>query len=194
MQEYVILSAAWFLYFFIHSFFASIRVKYFFEKTIKNFFRIYRFLYSSFSTVGLLALLIYNATIPPVILFESTGIVRYLSLVAATFGVIVFRLAFREYRFLSFIGLRQEAMELKRTGILNRVRHPIYSGTILIVVGFFLFIPTVASLVSVCCILVYLPIGIYLEEKKLKAIFGEQYTIYKKEVPSVFPNIFKMLF
>jgi protein-S-isoprenylcysteine O-methyltransferase Ste14 len=130
----------------------------------------------------------HNASITPIILFESKGFIRYLSLMLATFGIIVISRAFREYRFISFIGLQVEASEFKRAGILRYVRHPIYSGTILIVIGFFLFIPTLATFLSVICVLIYLPIGIYFEEEKLIRQFGEQYRSYKKEVPSIFPR------
>jgi methanethiol S-methyltransferase len=188
-MNYFILVALWVLYFFLHSLLAALRSKAFFERILGKAFRFYRIMYSLVSTIGLLFLLFVNSAIPSSLLFESIGLVRYLSLILATFGVIVISRTFKEYRFSSFIGLKQEDNEFKRTGILKYVRHPIYSGTILIVIGFFLFSPTLATLVSVSCILVYLPIGIYLEERKLIKQFGDQYVSYKKEVPSIFPGI-----
>jgi methanethiol S-methyltransferase len=193
-MSYVILCALWLIYFFLHSLLASVRIKSFFEKSLKQGFRFYRIMYSFISTVGLAILLIFNATIPSSLLFDSEGLVRYLSLMLATFGVIVISRTFREYRLSSFIGLKEETTEFKQTGILKYVRHPIYSGTILIVIGFFLFNPTRSTLVSVCCIFAYLPVGIYLEEKKLIKQFGDQYISYKKEVPSIFPGVKKKLF
>ncbi len=190
-MEYLMLSALWFLYFAFHSLLASATVKSFFEKFLKNRFRFYRIVYSLISTVGLFLLLLFNASIPSKLLFASVGLVRYLSLMLATFGVIVIIRAFREYRFSSFVGLKQETYEFSQIGILKHIRHPIYSGTILIVIGFFLFNPSMATLISVSCILVYLPVGIYLEERKLIKQFGDQYVSYKKEVPSIFPRFKK---
>ena len=37
--------------------------------------------------------------------------------------------------------------------------------------------------------LVYLPIGIRLEEHKLIAQFGEEYRRYRREVPALFPKL-----
>lgn len=193
-MKYVILIALWVLYFILHSALASAGAKSFFERILKNAFRFYRILYSVIATLGLLALLLFNASIASPLLFKSEGLIRYLCLMLTTSGVIVISRAFREYRFSSFIGLRQEVMEFNRTGILKHVRHPIYSGTILIVIGFLLFNPTVATLISVCCILAYLPFGIYLEEKKLIKQFGDRYLSYKKDVPSVFPMLRKRSF
>ncbi len=188
-MSYVILCVLWILYFILHSLLASIRVKSFFKKFMKNEYRFYRIIYSVISTTGLLFLSVFNASISPVIIFVSGGLVRYLSLMIATFGVIIISRAFREYKFSSFIGVEKEENEFKQTGILKHVRHPIYSGTVLIVLGFFLFNPTSATLVSVCCIIAYLPIGIYFEEKKLINQFGHEYLTYKQKTPSVFPKI-----
>jgi protein-S-isoprenylcysteine O-methyltransferase Ste14 len=194
MIKYVVLCALWFLYFFLHSVLASNKVKAFFERTLKKEFLFYRILYSLISILGLFVLLFFNASIPSVPLFSGAGLVRYLSLLLATFGVMVISRAFREYPFSSFIGLKKEDGSFKSTGILKYVRHPIYSGTILVVIGFFLFTPTLATMISMCCILLYLPIGIYLEERKLIKQFGVEYVTYKKEVPSIFPNVKKLLF
>ena len=188
-MEYLILTALWFIYFTLHSILASTKVKSFFEKLLSSGFRFYRMGYTIISTVGLIALLLFNESLPLKLIFESVGLMRYLSLVMATFGVIVISRAFREYRFSSFVGLKKETSEFSQSGELKYVRHPIYSGTILIVIGFFLFNPSMANLISVSCILFYLPVGIFLEEKKLIEQFGDRYISYRKEVPSIFPKI-----
>ena len=121
--------------------------------------------------------------------FESGGAIRYLSLVLTTFGVMTIQLAFRQYRAKSFVGLAPEEQTLRRKGILNVIRHPIYSGLILMTVGFFLFIPNLASLIASVCILTYLPIGIYLEERKMVQLFGQDYIDYLKEVPALIPRL-----
>lgn len=189
MTSYGLLALGWVIYFAIHSGLAADRVKVFFKNHLHGGFRYYRIVYSLISTVGLLGLLFLNAVIQGELLINPHGIIRYLSLMLATFGVIIVSRAFKEYDVLSFVGFRQEEAKFSRSGILNYVRHPIYSGTILIVVGFFLFTPTTATLLSTVCIFVYLPIGIYLEEKKLIHQFGDQYIQYKKEVTSLIPRL-----
>lgn len=191
MTGYGLLALGWTIYFAIHSVLAADRVKIFFKNLLHGGFRFYRIVYSLLSTVGLLGLLFLNAIVGGKLVINPQGIVRYLSLMLATFGVIIVSRAFKEHDALSFVGFRQEEMKFNRSGILNYVRHPIYSGTILIVIGFFLFNPTLATIVSTVCIFVYLPIGIYLEEKKLVQLFGDQYIQYKKEVPSLIPRLSK---
>jgi protein-S-isoprenylcysteine O-methyltransferase Ste14 len=191
MADYGLLVLGWIIYFTIHSVLAADTVKGFFRNLLQGGFRFYRLFYSLISTAGLLGLLFLNAMISGELLLNPQGLIRYLSLMLATFGVIIVSRAFREHDAASFIGLRQEEMKFSRSGILNSVRHPIYSGTILMVIGFFLFTPTIATLVSTVCIFAYLPIGIYLEEKKLIHLFGDQYIQYKKQVPSLIPKLFK---
>lgn len=190
-MDYVLLGLGWAVYFAIHSVLAADRVKAIFRSLLQSGFRFYRILYSLISTIGLLGLFFFNAAIEGVWLFNPMGVVRYLSLMLATLGVIIVSRAFKEHNALAFVGLKQEEIKFSRSGILNYVRHPIYSGTILITVGFFLFRPTTSSLISTICIFGYLPVGIYLEEKKLINQFGEQYLLYKKEVPALIPKLIK---
>lgn len=186
MSPYFLLVAAWAIYFFLHSLLASTRVKKFFPV------RIYRIGYVLFSTGGLLFILFYNETIPGELLLKNDGLIRYVSLVFTAFGVIVIRLAFRQYSIKEFVGLGEEKeVGLNTEGILSSIRHPIYAGTVLIVLGFFFFLPNLPTLISCACIFIYLPIGIYLEEKKLIATYGEAYLEYKKRVPSLIPRSIK---
>ena len=188
-MNYILLAGGWALYFGLHSLLAAEGVKQAAARVWGKAFRFYRLFYSIISTVGLIALLMLNGSIPGDYFFESTGVVRYLSLLQTTFGVMTVQLAFRQYRLKSFLGLAAETTALKIEGILKYVRHPIYSGLILVTLGFFLFIPNLPTLISCACILFYLPIGIYLEEKKLILIFGEAYLKYKTEVPALVPRL-----
>ena len=188
-MNYLVLTGGWIVYFALHSLLASDQVKQKVSRTLGSVFRYYRLFYSAFSLVGLLGLLILNGSIQSEYLFRSEGIIRYISLVATTFGVMTIQIAFRQYKLKSFLGLVAENNELKIEGILKLVRHPIYSGIILIVIGFFLFIPNVPSLISCGCVFVYLPIGVYLEEKKLIAMFGDAYERYRETVPAIIPRV-----
>jgi protein-S-isoprenylcysteine O-methyltransferase Ste14 len=123
-------------------------------------------------------------------LFTREGFIRYISLILAAGGVIVIRSAFKIYKLSAFLGFSIEKEKFITSGILAHVRHPIYLGTILIAVGFWLFTPDLATLISVVCIFIYLPFGIYLEEKKLTRQFGKEYLDYKKKVPAIVPKLF----
>jgi methanethiol S-methyltransferase len=187
-MEYVFLIGGWILYFGLHSLLAASSVKRSAEHRLGKGFRYYRLGYSLISLVGLVGLLFLSGSIPAAYFFSSEGVIRYVSLVFTTFGVILIQVSFRQYNLKGFLGLEPEAQHLRSDGILRWVRHPIYSGVILITVGFFLFIPNLPSLVSCLCILAYLPVGIMLEEKKLISSFGEAYRSYRKEVPALIPR------
>ena len=185
-SQYIVLITGWVVYFFLHSFLATNKIKTTFP------YRYYRLVYNTLSAVGLFILLIYNGVIKSTLLFSKTDMLKFVALVLAAFGVIIINLAFKRYNVREFMGFRPEqSQELDTGGILNYIRHPIYSGTILIVIGFFLFSPYVSSLVSAVCILLYLVVGIYLEERRLIKQFGEEYAEYKKRVPMLIPKSLK---
>lgn len=181
-MDYAILTGGWILYFVLHSVLASDAVK---RKVNRKNLRLF---YSTFSLVGLLALLFWNGRIQSAHFFPSEGWTRYISLMVTTFGVMIIQIAFRQYNLRAFLGFSEEKDEFKTSGILQQIRHPIYTGTILVILGFFLFIPNLPTLVSCCIMLLYLPIGIYFEEKKLVAAYGDLYREYKKRVPSLIPR------
>ncbi|MEQ8304504.1 MAG: NnrU family protein [Cyclobacteriaceae bacterium] len=191
MTKFILLFLCWVLYFFLHSWLASTSAKHFAKTSFKFSDRSYRIFYVTLSSVGLILLLVFNSNIPAVLFFSNEGWLRYLSLVLTAFGVIIIKVSFREYDFEAFMGVKNpEGEAFSSNGILSKVRHPIYAGTILIVLGYFLFNPTMPTLVSMSCIFLYLPLGIYLEEQKLIKLYGEKYRKYKEEVPALFPTLF----
>lgn len=188
-MNYFGLAGGWIVYFALHSLLASEQVKRRASSALGRAFRHYRLFYSLFSIIGLLGLLVLNGSIPADYFFKSEGPIRYLSLMVTTFGVMTIQIAFRQYKLKSFLGFAEEKNEFKIDGILKLVRHPIYSGLILITIGFFLFMPNLPSLISCLSVFVYLPIGIHLEEKKLIATFGEKYKQYRESVPALVPRL-----
>jgi methanethiol S-methyltransferase len=77
---------------------------------------------------------------------------------------------------------------LIQKGMYNRVRHPLYLGLTLVFLGYFLVAGTTGSLIHLACLILYLPFGIYFEERKLLALYGETYKKYKDQVPAFFPK------
>ena len=189
-MSYFILILGWIIYFFIHSLLAADAVKLFVADKLPFLYKYYRLIYSFVAIMGLMFLLVLNGAIPADYFFESSGWIRYLSMALAAFGVIIINQAFKYYRLSSFLGIAaEETQSLVISRLLSKVRHPLYSGTILIVMAFFLFIPNLPTLLSASCILVYLPIGIWLEEKKLIKKFGKAYLDYKVRVPALIPKL-----
>lgn len=184
---YLTVACCWFLYFLIHSGLASNQIKSMFKATH------YRIFYNLVALVGLLIIAGFISFQTHQLLFPKTGFSQLLGLILATYGILILKKAFKQYSIKSFIGLgsKQEKSIFIRSGILHYIRHPIYTATILLILGYFVFSPSDLNLVSVLSILSYLFVGIRLEEQKLIAEFGESYIHYKEEVPMLFPKDFQ---
>lgn len=191
-MDYLLLACGWVVYFALHSLLASVSVKRMAANWFGNGFRYYRLAYSVLATAGLIGLFVSSGSIPSASFFQSVGIVRYVGIFFTMGGVMVIQVAFRQYRLKGFLGFVGEENKLKRNGILAWIRHPIYAGLILLALGFFLFIPNPPTLVSCVCIFSYLPLGIFLEEKKMIREFGQTYIDYRKEVPALIPRWSKL--
>ena len=190
MVELILLGVGWAVYFFVHSLLAANGPKNYIINLSGLSQRGYRVLYNVISGVGLLVMIGYLSIVSKGALFPVGDEVRFVSLSMVVIGVIVIRQAFKQYDMGEFLGIRfGEDNEFRRKGILNQIRHPLYSGTILIIIAMFLYSPTFGTLVTMVVTFLYLAIAIPLEEKKLIDLYGDDYRRYKKEVPSIFPRI-----
>ncbi len=187
----------WATFYGLHSLLANLDFKHWLSDKIGHAYKAYRLVYSLFSTVFFLFIMIYGAGIEKQYLLKSTDFTTYLGYMFAGFGTIILVKAFRNFSIATFSGLRlhndlEEEFELIKSGIHAYVRHPIYSGLLLIFLGFFFFDPVISSLIHLGCLVAYLPVGIFFEEKKLIRLYGKRYTEYKKEVPALFPTKFRV--
>jgi protein-S-isoprenylcysteine O-methyltransferase Ste14 len=82
-------------------------------------------------------------------------------------------------------GLTQQ--ELVMTGVYGIVRHPLYLAGIMI----FTFNPriTVNSLTVTALADAYFLFGVFMEERRLARLFGEQYREYRRRVPMMIPRL-----
>lgn len=178
------------IYFFLHSALATEEVKESLQPLFGNSKRKYRLFYSFISTIGLLLIGFLLMTTPSIYFIEGSGWNRYIGLVLSTWGILLLSSAFKSFSTSQFLGLKEDQSdkELITTGLHGRIRHPLYAATILITLGALIFIPSDIMLVSALMIFLYLPIGIYLEEQKLKKLFGDSYIDYKKKTPAILPR------
>jgi len=107
--------------------------------------------------------------------------------VIALIGVGVFLLAA-----IQFLWNRHRGVELIRTGAYSVVRHPQFTGIIIITIGLTVMVMTYGFTSSQIAglwllqILGYIAIARY-EEWRLSKRFGEDYRQYKRKVPFLFP-------
>lgn len=187
--DHTILFLAWGVFYTLHSVLLLPSIKARINLNPKT----YRLLYNLISLIIIALVLFVGAIIPSPLVMVPTQIHFYIGLMMATMGIFIIKRAFRNYSTGVFLGLKTENVDaqLITEGLQRKVRHPVYSGTILIFLGYFIYNPLLSSFVTLLALLIYLPIGIKLEEKKLVDKFGKAYIDYQQDVPAIFPIIYK---
>lgn len=195
-MDYIVLALSWAIFYSLHSILAASKLKRILEVKLGKAYKWYRLFYTFLSTFLFLGIVIQSLFIPNQILFPNTPFLTYVGYMKAALGTIIAIKASREISISSFIGinpdhLSNEGERLITTGWYARMRHPLYFGLILIFLGYFLVAGTITSGIHLLCLLVYLPFGIYYEERNLMALFGEDYREYQQKIPSIFPSFKK---
>jgi protein-S-isoprenylcysteine O-methyltransferase Ste14 len=192
----LLMALSWALFYILHTALAASKLKRILESKWPDHYKWYRLFYSILSTILFMGILIQAMFLPAVSIFSTNPYSQYAGYMVATAGVIVLLRSAKQISLSSFLGVRPiskspEKTELIISGIYSKVRHPLYVGLLGIFLGYFLVSGTVGALIHLGCLMVYLPIGIYFEEKNLLAEFGDRYRDYQKEVPAFFPKLHK---
>jgi protein-S-isoprenylcysteine O-methyltransferase Ste14 len=158
----------------------------------------YRLAYNTFAVLSAIPLLLCKQALAGEALFTWSGpwaLARWGLLLGAAW---LFWAGAREYDLDWFGGLAQlrsrctfagnpDAMPLRTSGILGRVRHPWYGGAIMLLwthtAGF-----DAANLATSLTLTGYVFVGAWLEERKLLHVHGEAYQDYQRRVPMFFPR------
>ncbi len=187
-----ILIILWAAYYVLHSLLADTSVKMFFKEKF-HLIRYYRLSYTILVSMLLGLILLFQYSIESPLLWNIPLLKIPASLLLILPGSIIGFISIKKY-FILLSGIRAvyekaPAHELKINGIHRFVRHPLYTGTIMVVWGFFIVFPYLNNLIAVVLLTLYVIVGIRFEEKKLIAEFGVQYIDYMKGVPPLIPNI-----
>ncbi|MEJ2495256.1 MAG: NnrU family protein [Ignavibacteriaceae bacterium] len=193
--NYLILISLLILWCIIHSLMIDNKFIKIVENMFKSDFRYYRLFYNIFAIISLLPIISYSYSLPSLIYFQWEGYFIIPQACLLIIGLILLIAGLVNYNFLQFLGIQQiidkkshtslsKDGALKREGILNITRHPWYTAFIII-----LWARELNSTTLIINIIfsIYLVIGTYLEEKKLKFEFGEAYNNYQRDVSMLFP-------
>jgi protein-S-isoprenylcysteine O-methyltransferase Ste14 len=191
MGTYVFLILLWLLFYALHSFFASGRVKrkiYALAPAVKA---IYRILYHLMSIGLFTAIVILSLRMKEQPVFSFHGAMTALGAVLALAGIAIMIRSFQAFDTREFIfgTPRDPDQQLIKNGWYGRVRHPLYLGTVLVLISLLILYPYPSAYIFVLISFLYLPFGIYWEEKKLLDTFGETYRQYMQEVPQLIPKL-----
>jgi protein-S-isoprenylcysteine O-methyltransferase Ste14 len=186
-----LLVMGWAVYFYLHSLLAGTAVKRFFTHLFSiSSARIYRIGYNIISLSGICLLLYLQLITPSLLLFKTGLATTAVSLLFFIAGLVIMFISIRNYDWKSFLGISDEHINLLIvTGLNKYVRHPLYSGTLLFVMGYFIWQPYCKNLLLLILICIYLAIGILYEERKLVKIYGAAYKDYQQKVKKMIPFI-----
>lgn len=184
---------AWLLFFVAHSVMASTSVKTFFEKKLGLTTQTYRLLYNiqSLALIGLVLFALFLSEKTPV--FSNLLIFKIIGSILIMNGLYTLKAAFKHINLGSFLGLKAVEIEsngLITEGVYGTIRHPLYWGSTLLLVGLFLLIPYYSILISMIMGILYMAIGIEFEEKKLRNVFGKKYDDFAKDKKKFIPYIY----
>jgi protein-S-isoprenylcysteine O-methyltransferase Ste14 len=194
-MEYFVLVILWAAWCALHSAMISLTVTESLRKRFPGGFRYYRILYNTVAAVTLLPVLAYTFSLKQPPLIAWSGPWRVVPVLLGAAALFFFAAGARRYDLKQFLGLRQikdektcsvltDDCSLDTGGVLSVVRHPWYSGGILIVWARPLDPAAIWTNLAVCG---YFVVGAILEERKLEAQFGEQYADYRRRVSMLFP-------
>lgn len=193
--DYLVLGALWTVYLAVHSAMISNAFTEFLSRKLGDRYRYYRIFFNVFSAAALVPLLLFSGSVKGEVFFKWEGNVVFVRYAMLALGVGLFIAGGRHYNMKVFFGIKQarEGMahgllnrsgRLDSSGILGLIRHPFYSGVIVLIWARDL---DAARLIVSCIITLYVIIGTYLEEKKLIGEFGEVYVEYREKVSMFVP-------
>lgn len=192
MQLLIVL---WVIWCGLHSLLITTTVNHWFAGKGGRWVALYRLGYVIFSLATLLPLLWYTNTLPQHQVVPPSFGLRVLQVLLLIYSLVLFLGGLRVYDLRAFIGIRQwrayrngqpnAPPVFNRTGVLRYVRHPWYSGGLALLWA----LPdlTDVALVTRTILSCYLVVGALLEERKLKAVLGEPYRDYCRQVPMFLP-------
>ena len=186
MKNNVILALLWVGYGIVHSVLASDSLKKVFQT------KYYRLIYNLIAIALLIPILYFLITAESKRLMEDSIFNQFLGGIMMSAGIFIMYISIKGYATKEFLGLdfdHKEPDMLKTDGLSEFIRHPLYSGTLLLFWGMFGFFATETFLTTALFITLYVRIGVYFEEKKLVRTFGKKYETYQKNVPMLIPRL-----
>ncbi len=196
-MNYIIYALIWILWCTFHSLLISQRFTRIVEQRLGDFFRYYRLGYNFFSTLTLLIPLWYGWHLRGEPLFTLDGIFSPLRFSLLAASLYLFIAGAGKYDLSRFTGIfqattgKQQASigiddKLDTSGIHRITRHPWYIGGIFLIWSYQSHFD-LQSVITGIILTLYFIIGAVLEERKLVALFGQQYIRYQQEVSMLLP-------
>ncbi len=197
VTAYSLLAGGWIAWCFLHSLLISRTVSAYLQEGMGKYRYYYRLLYNLVALLSLFPLLMMTEAMRSQPVFSWQGGWVILRLVMFGLAVWLFFDGARNYDMQCMLGFRQitsrkqtvlltEDEQFSRKGALGMTRHPWYLGGILIVWSRYPVYHD-STVLAVIILSLYFFVGIWLEERKLLAEYGEKYRSYQREVSVLLP-------
>ena len=181
----------------MHSFLISSTMTGYMRRRFPGYVSWYRIFYNIFSLITLIVPVFLMKTIESRPVFSWQGIMQFPRFAMLLLALTLFREGAKKYDLGFFLGIKQlktgkgntlldDKEMFAASGVFGLIRHPWYSGSLLLVWSFFP-VYTVTNVITAAVLSIYLVTGTLLEEKKILAEYRESYANYKKEVSMLFP-------
>ncbi len=188
-KAHIIMGFHWVTYCLVHSFLANNYIKQLFSNYLKMGRNFYRFLYNVIAAVYLVCLVLFQIRLQSPAIFPSTVFSDSVAVILVLTGLCIMALCIRKYfNQLSGISANIQEPELYTGGLHQFVRHPLYLGTFIFLIGLSIFWPLLKNFVASFILILYTLIGTLWEEKKLLSEFGASYKAYQEKVPMIIPR------
>lgn len=152
----------------------------------------YRLLYNLFAVISGLPILALLYILPDQPIYQISFPWIILTALGQLAGGIIIVVGILQTDLWHFVGLRQigepesnKPPAMITTGLYRWVRHPLYTGGLLLI--WLTPVMTVNLLTLFFVLTIYLILGAKLEEKRLIHEFGDQYRAYQQRVPILIP-------
>jgi len=173
--DHWILLGAWALFGFTHSLMAREWFISLCRSVMGRYFAYYRLIYSGIALLSLAAVLVWQFSLPAIMLAPPPLFRWLIGLPGGLLGIV----------------LMGKCIHTSK-GIHRYVRHPLYLGTLLLIWSLFLFFPSLGNFIACGMITLYTLIGIRLEESKLLRQFGQAYADYRRQTPMLIPRTLQL--
>lgn len=195
MTAPLVIASAWTLWCLLHSLLICRSLIAFFGRILGRRIAFFRLSYNFFSLISATAIFFLQLRLPQQQFLNWHGGWRLLQGGILLYALFMFAAGARVYDLGYFTGISQirdyfggkspSGVPFSRKGILHAVRHPWYSGGLALLFGMGGF--SDVSLAAKIVLSTYLVIGTVMEEKKLLVELGEEYALYRRQVPMLLP-------
>ena len=175
----------------LHSLLASLKAKELAQSWLGNRARrFYRLGYNFFAGVSFLPVLVLLFLIPDSTLYRVPLPWSGLMVIGELLAIAALVIGFCQTDAWEFLGFRQlgdgdQPTKMITSGLYHHARHPLYSAGLAFI--WLMPVMTINVLMINTALTVYVIIGAYLEERKLRREFGQDYTDYMAVTPMFIP-------